>query len=105
MVYFDEYTEYNLPATSLTVITIREGISEIPGDLCLLIFFSQYYSLQIFLKDEITKQSIINLVDLAGSERQKSSGSEGDRLKEGTRVNLSLTTLGNVIRYKTYVVN
>ncbi|KAL7987513.1 hypothetical protein Chor_006432 [Crotalus horridus] len=52
---------------------------------------------QIFLKDEITKQSIINLVDLAGSERQKSSGSEGDRLKEGTRVNLSLTTLGNVI--------
>ncbi|KAK9411839.1 Kinesin-like KIF13B, partial [Crotalus adamanteus] len=52
---------------------------------------------QIFLKDEITKQSIINLVDLAGSERQKSSGSEGDRLKEGTCVNLSLTTLGNVI--------
>ncbi|XP_053158462.1 kinesin-like protein KIF28 isoform X1 [Hemicordylus capensis] len=52
---------------------------------------------QIFLKEEITKQSIINLVDLAGSERQKSSGSEGDRLREGTRVNLSLTTLGNVI--------
>nr|XP_020643636.1 kinesin-like protein KIF28P isoform X2 [Pogona vitticeps] len=52
---------------------------------------------QIFLKDDITKQSIINLVDLAGSERQKSSGSEGDRLREGSRVNLSLTTLGNVI--------
>uniref|UniRef100_K7FDE2 Kinesin-like protein 6 n=1 Tax=Pelodiscus sinensis TaxID=13735 RepID=K7FDE2_PELSI len=47
--------------------------------------------------EDITKQSIINLVDLAGSERQKSSGSEGDRLREGTRVNLSLTTLGNVI--------
>ncbi|XP_015263932.1 PREDICTED: kinesin-like protein KIF28P [Gekko japonicus] len=52
---------------------------------------------QIFLKEDITKQSIINLVDLAGSERQKSSGSEGDRLREGSRVNLSLTTLGNVI--------
>ncbi|EMP37483.1 Protein ELYS [Chelonia mydas] len=52
---------------------------------------------QIFLDEDITKQSIINLVDLAGSERQKSSGSEGDRLREGTRVNLSLTTLGNVI--------
>ncbi|XP_062981482.1 kinesin-like protein KIF28 [Elgaria multicarinata webbii] len=52
---------------------------------------------QIFLKEDITKQSIINLVDLAGSERQKSSGSEGDRLREGTCVNLSLTTLGNVI--------
>ncbi|XP_067150668.1 kinesin-like protein KIF28 [Apteryx mantelli] len=52
---------------------------------------------QIFLGEAITKQSVINLVDLAGSERQKSSGSEKDRLKEGTRVNLSLTTLGNVI--------
>uniref|UniRef100_A0A3B4YVB7 Kinesin-like protein KIF28P n=1 Tax=Seriola lalandi dorsalis TaxID=1841481 RepID=A0A3B4YVB7_SERLL len=45
----------------------------------------------------ITKQSNINLVDLAGSERQRSSGSEADRLKEGTAINLSLTTLGNVI--------
>ncbi|NXK54081.1 KIF28 protein, partial [Chauna torquata] len=52
---------------------------------------------QIFLDEAITKQSVINLVDLAGSERQRSSGSEKDRLKEGTRVNLSLTTLGNVI--------
>uniref|UniRef100_A0A8C7N8X0 Si:rp71-84d9.1 n=1 Tax=Oncorhynchus kisutch TaxID=8019 RepID=A0A8C7N8X0_ONCKI len=45
----------------------------------------------------ITKQSNINLVDLAGSERQRVSGSEADRLKEGTAINLSLTTLGNVI--------
>ncbi|NXJ12155.1 KIF28 protein, partial [Odontophorus gujanensis] len=52
---------------------------------------------QIFLDEALTKQSVINLVDLAGSERQKSSRSEKDRLKEGTRVNLSLTTLGNVI--------
>ncbi|KAM9860783.1 kinesin-like protein KIF28P [Aulostomus maculatus] len=52
---------------------------------------------QIFCKESITKQSNINLVDLAGSERQRSSGSEADRLKEGTAINLSLTTLGNVI--------
>ncbi|XP_057200736.1 kinesin-like protein KIF28P [Triplophysa rosa] len=52
---------------------------------------------QIFSKECITKQSNINLVDLAGSERQRSSGSEADRLKEGTAINLSLTTLGNVI--------
>ncbi|NXW26056.1 KIF28 protein, partial [Circaetus pectoralis] len=51
---------------------------------------------QIFLDEAITKQPVINLADLSGSERQKSSGSEGDRLKEGRRVNLSLTTLGNV---------
>ncbi|XP_039770792.1 kinesin-like protein KIF28P, partial [Ornithorhynchus anatinus] len=53
--------------------------------------------LKVFLEGDLTKQSSINLVDLAGSERQKSSGSDGDRLREGTRVNLSLTTLGNVI--------
>ncbi|TTO79331.1 Kinesin-like protein KIF28P [Bagarius yarrelli] len=52
---------------------------------------------QIFSKECITKQSNFNLVDLAGSERQRSSGSEVDRLKEGTAINLSLTTLGNVI--------
>ncbi|XP_047375905.1 kinesin-like protein KIF28P [Sciurus carolinensis] len=52
---------------------------------------------QVFLDKALTKQSSIHLVDLAGSERQKSSGSEGDRLKEGSRVNLSLTSLGNVI--------
>ncbi|XP_051867225.1 kinesin-like protein KIF28 [Pristis pectinata] len=52
---------------------------------------------QVFLKEHLTKQSNINLVDLAGSERQKSSGSEGDRLREGTAINVSLTTLGNVI--------
>ncbi|KAL7872724.1 hypothetical protein AOLI_G00117950 [Acnodon oligacanthus] len=52
---------------------------------------------QIFSKECNTKQSNINLVDLAGSERQRSSGSEVDRLKEGTAINLSLTTLGNVI--------
>ncbi|XP_055720373.1 kinesin-like protein KIF28P [Salvelinus fontinalis] len=52
---------------------------------------------QIFSEESITKQSNINLVDLAGSERQRVSGSEADRLKEGTAINLSLTTLGNVI--------
>ncbi|XP_072588906.1 kinesin-like protein KIF28P [Vulpes vulpes] len=52
---------------------------------------------QVFLDRDLTKQSSINLVDLAGSERQKSSGSEGDRLREGSRVNLSLTNLGIVI--------
>ncbi|KAJ6827190.1 kinesin-like protein KIN-12G [Iris pallida] len=41
--------------------------------------------------------SRLNLVDLAGSERQKSSGAEGDRLKEATNINKSLSTLGLVI--------
>jgi kinesin family member 3B len=39
----------------------------------------------------------LNLVDLAGSERQSKTGATGDRLKEATKINLSLTALGNVI--------
>ncbi|XP_055363289.1 kinesin-like protein KIF28P isoform X2 [Betta splendens] len=52
---------------------------------------------QMFSKENVTKQSNVNLVDLAGSERQRSSSSEADRLREGTAINLSLTTLGHVI--------
>ncbi|XP_063424570.1 kinesin-like protein KIF14 isoform X2 [Mytilus trossulus] len=41
--------------------------------------------------------SKINLVDLAGSERQSQAKTEGDRLREATNINKSLTTLGMVI--------
>ncbi|CAL1537456.1 unnamed protein product [Lymnaea stagnalis] len=46
----------------------------------------------------MTKTSIINLVDLAGSERADSTGASGDRLKEGSSINQSLSTLGNCIK-------
>ncbi len=36
-------------------------------------------------------------MDLAGSERQSKTGATGQRLKEATKINLSLSTLGNVI--------
>ena len=39
----------------------------------------------------------LNLVDLAGSERQGKTGATGDRLKEATKINMSLSALGNVI--------
>ena len=39
----------------------------------------------------------MSLVDLAGSERAGKTGALGDRLKEGSNINKSLTTLGLVI--------
>ena len=42
-------------------------------------------------------KSKINLVDLAGSERAKSTGAEGETLREGAQINKSLSTLGLVI--------
>ena len=42
-------------------------------------------------------QGKLNLVDLAGSERQSKTEATGDRLKEATKINLSLSALGNVI--------
>lgn len=39
----------------------------------------------------------LNMVDLAGSERQSKTGAFGERLKEATKINLSLSALGNVI--------
>ena len=45
----------------------------------------------------VDKVSLISLVDLAGSERANSTGATGDRLKEGSAINTSLSCLGNVI--------
>ncbi|CAG5111451.1 Oidioi.mRNA.OKI2018_I69.chr2.g5760.t2.cds [Oikopleura dioica] len=47
-------------------------------------------------KDKI-RAGKLNLVDLAGSERQSKTGATGARLKEATKINLSLSALGNVI--------
>lgn len=46
---------------------------------------------------EMLKAGKLNLVDLAGSERQKKTGATGKAALEGTKINLSLSSLGNVI--------
>ncbi|CAL6042334.1 Kinesin-like_protein [Hexamita inflata] len=48
-------------------------------------------------KDHI-RAGKLNLVDLAGSERAEKTGATGDRLKEGAKINLSLSCLGQVIQ-------
>uniref|UniRef100_A0A8C7RCP0 Kinesin-like protein n=1 Tax=Oncorhynchus mykiss TaxID=8022 RepID=A0A8C7RCP0_ONCMY len=47
--------------------------------------------------DQHVRMGKLHLVDLAGSERQGKTGATGQRLKEATKINLSLSTLGNVI--------
>ncbi|XP_027697229.1 kinesin-like protein KIF17 isoform X2 [Vombatus ursinus] len=58
-------------------------------------------SIEIYAVDEQGKDHLragkLNLVDLAGSERQSKTGATGERLKEATKINLSLSALGNVI--------
>ncbi|XP_034501504.1 kinesin-like protein KIF17 isoform X7 [Ailuropoda melanoleuca] len=58
-------------------------------------------SIEIYAVDEWGKDHLragkLNLVDLAGSERQSKTGATGVRLKEATKINLSLSALGNVI--------
>merc|ERR1740129_1174144 len=46
---------------------------------------------------ESVKVSNINLIDLAGGEKAGQTGASGDRLKEGSAINKSLSALGNVI--------
>lgn len=60
--------------------------------------FTLIFTQRIEVNGQVTeKMSKISLVDLAGSERAVATGAQGDRLKEGSNINKSLTTLRNVI--------
>ncbi|XP_043929490.1 kinesin-like protein KIF28P [Protopterus annectens] len=52
---------------------------------------------QVHTKELSLKVSEIDLVDLAGSEKQRTSYTTNDHFVEARAINLSLTTLGNVI--------
>ncbi|KAL7076222.1 hypothetical protein ACQ4LE_004589 [Meloidogyne hapla] len=46
---------------------------------------------------QLLTQGKLSFVDLAGSERQSKTNVVGEQMKEATKINLSLSTLGNVI--------
>ena len=48
-------------------------------------------------KMDVTTRSCFTFVDLAGSERMKKTGAEGERAREGIKINEGLLALGNVI--------
>lgn len=61
--------------------------------------FTLYYKETVVAQGKKTvKSSKVNIVDLAGSERQASTGATGERLKEGSNINKSLSYLGLVIQ-------
>ena len=62
------------------------------------VFTIYYQEKQINDGKKQVVRSKINIVDLAGSERQSSTGATGQRLKEGSNINKSLTYLGTVIQ-------
>ena len=64
-------------------------------DFSLLVLTQTLTDLQSGVSGE--KVSRVSLVDLAGSERAVKTGAVGERLKEGSNINKSLTTLGLVI--------
>ncbi len=49
------------------------------------------------IKKRHYKKGLLTIVDLAGSERISKSGSEGLRLEEAKKINISVSSLGNVI--------
>jgi hypothetical protein len=49
------------------------------------------------IKKRRYKKGLLTIVDLAGSERISKSGSEGLRLEEAKKINLSISSLGNCI--------
>ena len=75
----------NMNATSSRAHTVNQ-----------IIFKQRHLNLETG-KPERELVSNINFVDLAGSERAESTGATGDRLKEGTKINQSLSILGRVI--------
>lgn len=66
------------------------------GKVTLLVSKSRSLS-KTFIKINESKNILQKIVDLAGSERQIKTGTEGERFRESTRINLSLSALGNVI--------
>jgi len=57
---------------------------------------------QSFKKEKLIKKGTLNLVDLAGSEKVSKTGAIGLTLEEAKKINLSLSTLGNVIHALTH---
>jgi hypothetical protein len=77
--------------TSKVSIKVTGGCRDQVSKICLVDLAGRYLIL-------LLKYPLTCLVDLAGSERAKSTGATGDRLKEASNINKSLSALSEVIK-------
>ncbi|KAL4281224.1 hypothetical protein GQ457_03G001460 [Hibiscus cannabinus] len=100
-VYVENLTEFEVQTVSDILKLLSQGEQSLPHSVFTCIIESRWE------KDSTTNLRFarLNLVDLAGSERQKTSGAEGERLKEAASINKSLSTLGHVIMILVDVAN
>ncbi|KAH9766437.1 kinesin-like protein KIN-12C [Citrus sinensis] len=103
-VYVENLTEYNVKTVNDVVKLLLQGAANRKMAATYMNSESSrsHSVLTCIIESHWEKDSMthfrfarLNLVDLAGSERQKSSGAEGDRLKEAANINKSLSTLGS----------
>jgi len=84
--------DFGVKARSVASTNMNVGSSR---SHCIFIFQMEKHSNINGRKSQLRAK--VNLVDLAGSERQGKAGTSGDRLKEGSMINKSLSSLAKVI--------
>ena len=84
-------------STGKSIISYVKESFRIPDSIKKCSLKLNNYLIQGMTGDQHIRKGKLNLVDLAGSERQSKTKAAGDRLKEATNINLSLSALGNVI--------
>ena len=106
-VFVDGLTQHPISNAKEAVELLRKGLEQRKTASTLMndessrshsLFTLHVESIETFEGLVKRKHSRFNLVDLAGSERQKNTNATGDRLKEASSINQSLSALGNVIK-------
>lgn len=94
---YHEVLQYvKLGMKNRTTATTNMNVSSSRSHAVFTLELKQFYH-DVLADQTSEKRARIRLVDLAGSERAESSGAIGARLREGSNINKSLTTLGRVI--------
>ncbi|CDW57479.1 Kinesin domain containing protein [Trichuris trichiura] len=88
---------YVVESLSDTLQCLEDGcFNRSQGETAMNVSSSRSHAIFTIYMTKISRTKL-NLVDLAGSERLKKTQAEGNRMKEGIKINEGLLALGNVI--------